>query len=423
MNISKDYIHNILGSITKHTLTIKIHKNTLNVRQFSPTAVFMDFYVLLYLFMDVLLFFCYPKQNNRNMSKEIVRLRRKELSQGGCSLYLDIYKAGVRKYEFLKLYLVPERTRQDKQTNKETLRIAEAVKAQRIVEIERDGFNLSKTSTETVADWFVAELERKRREGMMITNLQNTLSLVRDFFGRTMLKDLTRDKVILYKEHIAQMPNISKNTKHAYFSCFKAAVNQGIRKGKIKADALVTVGGLPSVDSNREFLTMDEVRRLAATDCKDGGLKRAFLFSCLTGLRSIDIVHLVWGNVSTVGGFTRLTFKQQKTGVHEYTEINPQAAALLGERGADGERVFADFRKNTKTSAKLAAWVKSAGIGKHITFHCARHTFAVMMLELGVNIAVIQKLLGHRDLATTLIYAKVLDKTKREAVTMIPQLI
>lgn len=357
------------------------------------------------------------------MSKELVKLRKKALQQGGFSLYLDIYKNGVRKYEFLKLYLVPERTRQDKQTNKETMRIAETVKAQRIVEIERDGFNLSKVSTETVADWFACELKRKKDNGMMFKNLRATLPLVRDFFSTIQLKDLTRDKIIKYRELI-EGKTLSKNTKTSYFSCFKAAINQAIKLGKVKAEVLTMVSGLPMADSHREFLTMDEVKKLAATNCKDKGLKRAFLFSCLTGLRSIDIMKLTWGNVSTVSGFTRLTFMQQKTGGQEYLEISEQATALMGEREDDGSLVFGDFNKrNTKIGKKLTAWAKSAGINKHITFHCARHTFAVMMLELGVNIAVIQKLLGHRDLSTTLIYAKVLDKSKREAVTMIPQLI
>lgn len=386
----------------------------------------MDFYVLLYLFILILLFICYPKQNtqsNRKMSKEIVRLRRKALSQGGCSLYLDIYKDGVRKYEFLKLYLVPERTRQDKQTNKETLRIAETVKAQRIVEIERDGFNLSKASRETVMDLLERELERKKKEGMMYYSLHYTLIFAREFFGSMMLKDLTRDKMVMYKEYIAQK-DLSQNTKHAYFSAFTAAISQGVKYGKVKPEIMSMVGSLPRAETNREFLTMDEVKKLAATDCKDGGLKRAFLFSCLTGLRSIDIARLTWGNVSTVGGFTRLTFVQQKTKGQEYLEISEQAAALMGERGDEGDLVFGDFDKwSTRNKYKLAAWLKKAGINKHITFHCARHTFAVMMLELGGNIAVIQKLLGHRDIDTTLIYAKVLDKTKREAVTMIPRLI
>ena len=358
------------------------------------------------------------------MSKEIVRLRKKPLSQGGSSLYLDIYKDGVRQYEFLKLYLVPERTRQDKQMNKETLRIAEAVKAQRIIEIERDGFNLSKSSTETVESLFCTELERKKREGMMYTNMQNTLPFVRDFFGKMQVKDLTRDKVIKYKEYIAEKPNLSRNTKNAYFSCFKAAINNAIKLGKVRAEVLTLVGGLPLAETHREFLTMDEVKLLAATDYKSDGLKRAFLFSCLTGLRGIDIAKLKWSNVSVVGGYTRLTFVQQKTGGQEYLEISEQAAALMGEKGEADGLVFPDFNKtSTKNGKKLTKWVRSVGIDKQITFHCARHTFAVMMLELGVNIAVIQKLLGHRDLATTLIYAKVLDKSKREAVTLIPKLI
>lgn len=360
------------------------------------------------------------KQQNM---KELVRLRKKALQQGGYSLYLDIYLNGVRKYEFLKLYLVDEKTRQDKQANKETMRIAETVKAQRIVDIERGNFNLLKSSSETVVNWYISEIERKKREGMMYSNLQNTLPLVRSYFDQIKLKDLTREHIIKFKEFILNIKNIKKSTKKTYFASFKAAINQAVKLGKVKTDVMVMVGELPAAETHREFLTMEEVKILAASECKKPILKRAFLFSCLTGLRYIDITRLTWANVSVIDGFTRLTFTQKKTGGHEYLDISNQAVPLMGKRGADHDFIFKNFRYNSRISRELTQWVNSVGINKKISFHCARHTFAIMMLELGVNIAVIQKLLGHKTLATTLVYAKVLDKSKREAVTLIPNLI
>lgn len=124
---------------------------------------------------------------------------------------------------------------------------------------------------------------------------------------------------------------------------------------------------------------------------------------------------------SNFGGMTRIMFTQQKTKKREWLDISEQAVGVMGERGRDTDKVF-DMR--SRPNPYIADWVEDAGItGKRITFHSARHTFAVMMLELGVNIAVIQKLLGHKSLATTMIYAKVVDKSKREAVSRIPQLI
>ena len=68
--------------------------------------------------------------------KEPVRLRRKKLTNGNVSLYLDIYWNGTREYEFLKLYLIPEKSKSDKDKNRETLKLANSVKAQRIIEIQ-----------------------------------------------------------------------------------------------------------------------------------------------------------------------------------------------------------------------------------------------------------------------------------------------
>ena len=93
---------------------------------------------------------------------------------------------------------------------------------------------------------------------------------------------------------------------------------------------------------------------------------------------------------------------------------------MLGERAGDNEHVFVSLGGQYTARTKIATWVRCAGINKHITFHCARHTFAVMMLDLGVDLYTVSKLLGHRDISTTQIYAKVLDKNKQAAVAKIP---
>lgn len=92
----------------------------------------------------------------------------------------------------------------------------------------------------------------------------------------------------------------------------------------------------------------------------------------------------------------------------------------MGERGEDDEHPFGDIHSTGCTNEVIKRWVLRAGIKKDITFHCGRHTFAVMMLDLGTDIYTVSKLLGHRELSTTQIYAKVLDKNKQAAVSHIP---
>ena len=174
-------------------------------------------------------------------------------------------------------------------------------------------------------------------------------------------------------------------------------------------------------ECTRMYLTVDEVRKLAQTECSSPEIKRAFLFSCLTGLRFSDIAKLTWAKVQEQSGFTRIIYRQKKTGGQEYLDITPQAAVLLGGRDDAHELIFA-MKSEPQTNAIIERWVQKAEISKKITFHCARHTFAVMMLDLGTDIYTVSKLLGHRNLNTTQIYAKVLDKNKQKAVSKIPDI-
>ena len=118
---------------------------------------------------------------------------------------------------------------------------------------------------------------------------------------------------------------------------------------------------------------------------------------------------------------TRITFHQKKTKGLQYLDINAQAAELMGEQGKPTEPIFT-LNAGSYSNVILAKWIASAGIQKHITFHSGRHTFAVLMLDLGTDIYTVQKLLGHANIATTQIYAKVLDKNKQEAVQKIPDI-
>ena len=171
------------------------------------------------------------------------------------------------------------------------------------------------------------------------------------------------------------------------------------------------------------YLTFEELRKLVDTECEYAGVKRAFLFSCLTGLRRSDIVRLRWSDVHQQGEFTRIIFRQKKTQGQEYLDITPQAVELMGERGKSDDLVFYDLYTPDCSNKAIQNWVLRAGIDKKISFHCGRHTFAVMMLDLGTDIYTVSKLLGHRELSTTQIYAKVLDKNKQAAVQRIPSIL
>ena len=95
--------------------------------------------------------------------------------------------------------------------------------------------------------------------------------------------------------------------------------------------------------------------------------------------------------------------------------INEQAFSLLGVRREPTDKVFDGLTYSAYENKHLYQWIGAAGIAKDITFHCFRHTFATLQLSMGTNIYTVSKMLGHRDLKTTQIYAKIIDQTKRDA--------
>lgn len=376
--------------------------------------------------------------------KEPIKVRQKPLQNGNISLYLDIYRDGKRTYEFLKLYLIPERTKEDKEKNRQTLQLANSIKSKRIVEMQNGEYGFkSEYATDTrFFDYYRAEAQKRRNATESRGNWGDWYSCLHHLLiycpnEKITFKDITpkwvqgfrdylENEAVAwahdYRKRIKDKP-LSRNTKVSYFNKFKACINQAYEDRIIPHNPLNGIEGFKPEEGTRMYLTIDEVRKLAQTDCEYPGIKAAFLFSCLTGMRRGDILRLTWGDVHQQGDFTRIIFRQQKTNGQEYLDISPQAAELMGKRGKPDEHVFQDIHSPTCTNTAIQEWVLRAGINKKITFHCGRHTFAVMMLDLGTDIYTVSKLLGHRELSTTQIYAKVLDKNKQAAMTAIPDVL
>lgn len=378
-------------------------------------------------------------------SKEPIRIRKKALANGNTSLYLDVYRNGGREYEFLKLYLVPEKTKADKEKNRQTMQLAEAIKSKRIVELQNGeyGFNAAYKLDTNVLDYYRAMCEKRHGNTESRGNWGNWYSclkhLERYCKSNMTFKEVTPEWIEGFKEYLDKTARcrdkrkiitteevtkpLSQNSKVSYFNKLRACINQAFEDRIIPHNPLRGIEGFKQGETERSYLTLEEVRAMAAAHCKYPALKNAFLFSCLTGLRKSDIEKMRWREVQQQGEFTRLVFKQKKTGGQEYLDINPQAVQYMGERREADEHVFVGFRYSSYMITELRMWAVRAGITKDITFHSGRHTFAVLMLDLGADIYTVQKLLGHKEITTTQIYAKVLDKKKQAAVSMIPDIL
>ena len=139
-------------------------------------------------------------------------------------------------------------------------------------------------------------------------------------------------------------------------------------------------------------------------------------------MRYSDVANLVWSDVQKVNDSWRIHFKQQKTKGLQYLDINQQARDLMMDQAKQDEKVFGGLRYSSYFNVALQTWMVKAGITKQITFHCARHTFAVLQLSLGTEIYTLSKMLGHSELKTTQIYAKIVDEKVFEAVNRIPNI-
>ena len=393
------------------------------------------------------------KQKQTVKLKEPVRIRFKQLSNGNQSIYLDYYTGdvirkenyvgGKRKYEFLKLYLIPERTREDKAKNEATLALAKAIQSKRIVEVQNDahGFQNTNKSRVNLLDYLENIGKQSAEQGSRnyARTVLNTVRALKLFRGDYIaFRDVDKEFLSEFTDYLRQMPKASKygvlktggrlsnNSVVSYYGTLRTAINRAYKEG------IITVNPTKEFDfaskvrqepSRREYLTIDELKTLINTECRHEIVKRAFLFSCLCGLRVSDIRKLKWCDLQRSGGRVRIEITMQKTKEPLYLPISDEALKWLPERGEanDSDFIFPLTHEGTVNDT-LQHWAKVAGITKHISFHTSRHTHATMMLTLGADLYTVSKLLGHKNIATTQIYAKIVDKKKEEAIGLIPNL-
>jgi len=404
-----------------------------------------------------------------------VKLRQKPISGNRQSLYLDFYPAILNtktgeqtRREFLNFFLfneieieeqkyfdkagkeqkrfvpvldkkgVPKKVKLnpiDKLHNKETLQLAEQIRQKRENHInkpeiytgyEREQLKIKEQGEQNFVEYF-KQVASKRKA----SNHDNWISAYQylNIFTNGNLKfaDLNEKFCNDFKEYLlttksnkSSKATLAQNSALSYFNKLKAALKQAYKDGYLHSNLNTTVDPIKQAETQRNFLTIEEMNSLVKTDCANPLLKRAALFSALTGLRFSDIQKLVWGELEYIeGNGYFIQFKQQKTKGVEMMPISEQAYSLLGERKEPKDKVFEGLTYSAYENKHLAKWIGLAGIEKDITFHCFRHTFATLQLSKGTDIYTVSKMLGHRELKTTQIYAKIIGKTKREAANKI----
>lgn len=380
-----------------------------------------------------------------------IKLREKKISGNRQSLYLDFYPAiphpetgEPTRREFLGLYINAETridekgkvkkvtlSTIDKQHNKETLKLAEQIRQKRENHLnkpeiytgyEKEQLKIKELGEQNFVAYFKALADKRKA-----SNYDNWVSAYKylETFTKGKLKfaDLNERFCNEFKEYLlstksnkSSKTTLTQNSALSYFNKVKATLKQAYKDGYLQTDLNAKVAPIKATETQRNFLTLEQLNALVKTECKNPLTKQTALFSALTGLRFSDIQKLIWGEIEYIkGNGYFIKFRQQKTKGAELMPISEQAYSLLGKPKEPNEKVFEGLNYSAYENKFLKQWIKDAGITKKITFHCFRHTFATLQLSNGTDIYTVSKMLGHRELKTTQIYAKVIDKTKREA--------
>lgn len=375
------------------------------------------------------------RKKNALKPKEPIRLRAKTLSNGNKSLYLDTYINGRRSYEFLKMYIIPETDAASRVRNENTLRAANAIKAQKILELTNGEAGISNTATRSntlLIDWMREYSDRKLRTGISgkySKQINKTVTHLIRYSGEAVtMAEIDKTYCLGFIAYLRNAKRkdgkpIANVTMANYLRCLNCALNLAVREDIISINPITRINADDKIsipESRREYLIIEEIKELITASCTSEAVKQAYLFSCFTGLRLGDIRALTWGDVIMDGSQCRLKIVMHKTQKTLYLPLSDEAMKWMPLRGEaeNTDKVF-HIPSDTYINKVLKVWAQNSGISKVVTFHTARHSFATLMLTLGADLYTTSKLLGHSQIRTTTIYAKIVDKKKDEAVNLV----
>lgn len=373
------------------------------------------------------------------------RLLKKPIKNGTeYSLYLE-YQMGynhengssIRKKESLKLYLMANpRTPEQRQKNKDTQELAKTIRREREQEYldNREGYRLKKDKTINFLDFYDAYYKQYTKKDIRMISIAG--SRFRDFLSQYYPMNaqyikpdaITRDMMVKFAEYL-QTRSYGEGAK-SILQRFKKVVRTAVDQGIMAKDPCR--GVICVVDDQalkKDVLSVEEVQKLIEThyQFEKQNVRNAFIFCLYTGMRFCDVKDLRYSNIDYSNKLLR--FEQDKTKGHSARSwvtipLNDGLLRLVG-KPADGqtkESLIFDLPSYESCCKSVKRWVKRAGIDKHISWHCARHSFAVNLLNNGANIKTVASLLGHSGLKHTEKYTRAVDKLKEEAINSLPEL-
>ena len=376
-----------------------------------------------------------------NTKTDNPKLEAKMLADGRGSLYL-LYNFGYnsvtgkseRKKEFLKLYIISTpRTPIERQQNKETLALAKKIKEERGQQYldDKEGYRLKQRDI-NLFDYFANFIKNSNVEDKHVLEgaLRNFKEFIKgeypQFANRIEAKNLNKEMMQRFAHYIE---DIHKGEGiRTYWQRFKRLINYAVDHKVIRVSPCLGIKIMATNDIlAKDILSGEEIKKLFAThyDKESDTIRRAFALTCFTGIRHCDLKHLTYGDIDYANKI--MTFRQSKvqhdskvSGV--VIPLNDTLLSIIGKRpeGAKDSDLVFNMPSLECSEKALRHWVARAGIEKHITWHCGRHSFATNLLSNGANIKVVSELLGHSSLKFTQKYLRALDDQKKAAINSLP---
>jgi len=340
------------------------------------------------------------------------------------SVYLDVYEKGQRSYEYPQIYVSEDYSDMTniKKMDKGKIEFVKILKSKLEIELKNQQYGFAPTHLKKVnfIQFFEKLCEEKNAKIYWCT-----LKKLKDCFGSQLrFADFTEKRIIEFIKFCTD--RVSQNTAYQYVKQVSGGFNIAVRRKIITTNPFnyIEKSAMPKLqETHREHLTINELNILKETPFKGNThVKLAFMFACVSGLRISDIQKLRHSNIND----NEIQYRQKKNSTSfQYLPLNPSANNIIQSipKVNHSDLIFWDLPFSADYGNKLIReWVASAGINKRISWHCGRHTFACILLEYDADLYTVSKLLGHSTVKITEIYAKVIDKKKREAVNKIPQL-
>lgn len=357
-----------------------------------------------------------------------VTIGRKKLKNNRYSLFLDISLGGKRWKEYLGIHLDNPISSEIGRINKQRMRLADDLRLQR----ERQLLGVESTVSHPVRrtffvdflDVFAGFLADYRRKDIKIVYAVG--KYLHRFVGKKTLPISLVDKKFCEDFFLYLQQHLHGNTPVGYFKKFKMCLERCVEDGLLLANPARGIRLIYSDELVKDILSADEIQRLADTPLADSEVKRAFLFACHTGLRWCDISVLRYKSIDYQRRI--ITIRQQKVMSHSskavlHLNMNDTTVNLLRLRSGDPDDLVFALPSYSYTRRVLHHWTKAAGINKHITFHCARHSFVTNIMLGGANIKTASLLAGHSTIRHTEKYVHVIDELKQKAVNSLPEII